>query len=238
MHWCAWKNRGNLLDDGLIYTWIVLLLFSDGSLPTPGQPRVEDLRDRSAVLSWSSMAASPRFAVEICRLRPPSSSDWRVVRWDLREARCVLETLQAGETYFFRVFAHDESGRSSESGPTSQPLVLPATGDASSSTWTASNMLQKRDSSADLDPALWQRDFERRYIELEELGRGRFAVVRRCQEILSGEEVAVKFVNRHKQSREATRREFERMRRLRHSNIVEASGLFLTATSDAIVMSL
>ena len=28
---------------------------------------------------------------------------------------------------------------------------------------------------------LWQQDFELQYIELEEVGRGRVAVVRRCQ---------------------------------------------------------
>ena len=92
-------------------------------------------------------------------------------------------------------------------------------------------------SSSNLD-ACWQRDFERRYIELEELGRGRFSVVRRCQEILSGDEVAVKFINRRKQIREETQKEFEILSILNHPNIVSATGLFLTATSDAIVMKL
>jgi serine/threonine protein kinase len=86
--------------------------------------------------------------------------------------------------------------------------------------------------------ACWQRDFERRYIELEELGRGRFSVVRRCQEILTGNEVAVKFINRRKQIREETQKEFEILSILNHPNIVTATGLFLTATSDAIVMKL
>ena len=39
------------------------------------------------------------------------------------------------------------------------------------------------------------------YIELEELGKGRFSVVRKCQEIISGNEVAVKFINRRKQGK-------------------------------------
>ena len=41
--------------------------------------------------------------------------------------------------------------------------------------------------------------YHRCYIELEELGKGRFSVVRKCQEIISGNEVAVKFINRRKQ---------------------------------------
>ena len=107
----------------------------------------------------------------------------------------------------------------------------------------------------------WKRDFERRYIELEELGRGRFSVVRKCQEILSGQEVAVKFINRRKQTRDETRKEYEILaliandtssynNSILHSNnlagksgvappcLIKSSGLFLTATSDAIVMNL
>ena len=92
--------------------------------------------------------------------------------------------------------------------------------------------------SGGLDTSCWQRDFERKYIELEELGRGRFSVVRKCQEILSGTEVAVKFVNRRKQSREDTQREYEILANVDHPNVVRATGLFLTATSDAIVLNL
>lgn len=37
-------------------------------------------------------------------------------------------------------------------------------------------------------------------------------MVRKCQEILTGLEVAVKFVNRRKQTRDETRREYELLR--------------------------
>ena len=63
-------------------------------------------------------------------------------------------------------------------------------------------------------------------------------MVRRCQEILTGREVAVKFVNRKKQTGEATKREYEVLRRLAHPGLVNASGLFTTVNSDAIVMDL
>ena len=103
----------------------------------------------------------------------------------------------------------------------------------------------------------WKRDFERRYIELEELGRGRFSVVRKCQEILTGQEVAVKFINRRKQTRDETRKEYEILAMIASEpslcdspskgpaisysappSLIKSTGLFLTATSDAIVMNL
>ena len=84
----------------------------------------------------------------------------------------------------------------------------------------------------------WQSNFELSYIELEELGRGRFSVVRRCQEIMSGNEVAVKFVNRRKQCEVDTLREFRILAGLKHPYIISSMGLYLTSTSYAIVLTL
>ena len=63
----------------------------------------------------------------------------------------------------------------------------------------------------------------------------------RCQQILTGAEVAVKFVNRKRRRREETRREFELLVRAGgHPAVVSAasSGLFATTSSDAIVLCL
>ena len=48
----------------------------------------------------------------------------------------------------------------------------------------------------------------------------------------------MKFVNRLKQGREDTKREYDLLARLSHPGIVSASALFRTANSDAIVMDL
>lgn len=84
----------------------------------------------------------------------------------------------------------------------------------------------------------WQSNFERSYIELEELGRGRFSVVRRCQEIMSGNEVAVKFVNRRKQNEPDTLREYRHLAQIKNPHLISSFGLYLTSNSYAIVMTL
>ena len=84
----------------------------------------------------------------------------------------------------------------------------------------------------------WQSNFERSYIELEELGRGRFSVVRRCQEIMSGNEVAVKFVNKRKQNEEDTLKEYRNLAHVKNPYIITSMGLYLTSNSYAIVLTL
>jgi len=106
------------------------------------------------------------------------------------------------------------------SGHPSTPVIIPA--QWGSSTWQ-------------------QEQFLRRYVELEELGRGRFSVVRRARDRGTSQEVAVKQVLARRQSHNVTQAEYALMARLQHSNIVRALALFTNAPQpcmDTIVMEL
>ena len=204
----------------------------------PGQPRVQDLKGSSAVVSWDRLETGGGrvFCLQQCRL---ATGHWQTVRDNITEGLSIVEGLVQGETYSFRVLSHspdDSTTAVSEPSPPSPPLTVPLA-DLGPAVAGVPHSQDKAEVTELLDPA-WRPDFELQYIELEEVGRGRVAVVRRCQEILTGREVAVKFVNRRKQSREQTRREYELLRKLSHPNIVSASGLFVSASSDAIVMDL
>ena len=172
--------------------------------------------------------------MECCKLH---SHTWTVVQRNVRKNEILINGLDHLETYGFRVFSHLADGAEpSEPSLPSQPVVIPPAKRPDGSNFTHHPLRKGQD--LDFDGPPWQRDFERQFIELEELGRGRFGVVRRCQQLMTGSEVAVKFVNRKKQGRDITRLEFDIMSKLRHKNIVNVSGLYLTATSDAIVMNL
>ena len=213
------------------------MFFADVPKP-PCQPKVQDLKGTSTVLTWETKESTDvYFSLEACRLR--SSEPWTVIKTNIHEGLCVVDNLRHGETYSFRVICHAVSGEASEPSSPSNPLTIPLQ-DAAPSTLLASrrsSTSNSEGSSAALDHG-WQRDFERKYIELEELGRGRFSVVRKCQEILSGTEVAVKFINRRKQPRDDTQKEYDILSSISHPNLIHSTGLFLTATSDAIVLSL
>ena len=206
----------------------------------PGQPKVQDLRGSSAVVTWDrgDTGRDRVFSLQMCRI---STGHWQTVRDGLSDGLAIVDSLVQGETYSFRVMSHGQSEVAaslvSEPSPPSLPLTVPLSDLSSTVAGVPAPAGDTTDIRQLLDPA-WRPDFELQYIELEEVGRGRCSVVRRCQEILTGREVAVKFVNRRKQSREQTRREYENLRKLSHPNIVSASGLFVTASSDAIVMDL
>jgi serine/threonine protein kinase len=106
------------------------------------------------------------------------------------------------------------------SGPPSAPITVHA--QPGSSTWQ-------------------QEQFHRRYVELEELGHGRFSVVRRARDRVTAQEVAIKEVVGRRQMHDVTQAEYALMARLQHSNIVRALALFENApqpSMDTIVMEL
>jgi len=218
----------------------------------PAQPRVQDLKGTSAVLTWdttsldtSNSGSGRAYRLEWCQL---ATGRWNTTKSGLTisQGHAQVDNLTQGETYSFRLisYAVADSGGGPDSEPSlpSAPLTVPLMDPALTPGGGAFLSLQKRVSQGQQaahhhDPTL-HTNFEQQYIELEELGRGRFSVVRRCQEILTGQEVAVKFVNRRRRTRDQTRGEHSILARLRHSNIATAAGLFVTPSSDAIVMDL
>lgn len=90
--------------------------------------------------------------------------------------------------------------------------------------------------------AEWEaKQFVGRYLELDELGSGRFGTVRRARDRGTCQEVALKQTPRHKQSRLLTRAEYDLLASAHHTNIVRAFALFENAPRpgvDTIVLEL
>ena len=118
---------------------------------------------------------------------------WAEVRAGLADGLCIVDSLLPGEVYSFRVVCSPPAGPPSLPPAPSPPLTVPLPD------LPLAHPSPLAAPAAQLPDPAWQPDFELQYIELEEVGRGRYSVVRRCQEILTGREVAVKFVNRRKQ---------------------------------------
>ena len=146
-----------------------------------------------------------------CRTIP--SLTWLPILEDVRNPPAVLE-LSSGTSYSFRVV-----GKNGNSTSPSAVVTLPVD---ESISWEA-------------------EQFIGRYLELDELGKGRYAIVRRARDRGTGQEVALKQTPRHKQSRTLTRAEYDLLASTHHGNIVRAFALFENAPQpgvDTIVLEL
>ncbi|KAL3855028.1 hypothetical protein ACJMK2_014258 [Sinanodonta woodiana] len=135
----------------------------------------------------------------------------------------VLGDLMPGVTYQFRVFANNTIGRSHPS-LSSDYVCIP----------TESELSEREDASY----AIWKTTFDNDFSEMEELGRGRFAVVKRCIQKCSGQVLAAKLISSSLQSKEAVETEFNTLQSLQHINLVRVFDLYETSNSLIIIMQL
>lgn len=149
-----------------------------------------------------------------CRTLP--SQQWVLMLKQANEPPSVLD-MPSDASYSFRVVG--DSGRMTSPSSVVTLSRLDADGGAE---WEA-------------------KQFVGRYLELDELGNGRFSTVRRAKDRGTGQEVALKQTPRHKQSRSLTRAEYDLLAAAHHANIVRAFALFENAPRpgvDTIVLEL
>ncbi|KAM9384697.1 triple functional domain protein [Pholidichthys leucotaenia] len=84
----------------------------------------------------------------------------------------------------------------------------------------------------------WKDNFESHYIEVVELGRGRFSVVKRCDHRGTKRTVAVKHVNKKLMRRDRVTQELNLLQRLQHPHIVSLVDTYETPSSYAIVLEM
>jgi len=183
------------------------------SLPPLHEPNLEVLSCSSVLLEWESDTYD-QFLVEYCKL---GSGEWLSPNNNqvVNSQSYTLEHLTPGETYSFRIVA----AQNKLVGLPSIAVTLPVA-----------------------DNIRWQQEqFKRRYTELEELGRGRFSIVRKAKDRGTGQEVALKEVLRRKQSHKVTQAEYTLLAGMQHLNIIHAMALFDNAPVpgvDTIVLEL
>uniref|UniRef100_A0A672R3H8 non-specific serine/threonine protein kinase n=1 Tax=Sinocyclocheilus grahami TaxID=75366 RepID=A0A672R3H8_SINGR len=111
-----------------------------------------------------------------------------------------------------------------------------ATNDIGSVTSSAS--LRVLGTTSDGIRVMWKDNFESFYTEVAELGRGRFSVVKRCDQRGSKRTVAVKFVNKKLMKRDQVTHEFSVLQRLQHPHLVRLLDTFETSSSYALVLEI
>lgn len=189
-----------------------VLIVSD-SLQPLREPKIHVLSCSSVFLEWESESYT-QFYIEYCKL---GTGEWITANNNspINTFSYSIEHLMPGETYSFRIVA-------SQNQLVSLPSVAVTLPVAENLRWQ-------------------QEQFNRRYIELEEIGRGRFSIVRKAKDRGTGLEVALKQVFRRKQSRKITQAEYTLLAGMQHINIIHAMALFDNAPVpglDTIVLEL
>lgn len=178
------------------------------------EPKVQTISCSSVSLHWDSDTVSSNYLVEYCKL---GSAEWLSANNNkpINSLSFIVEHLNPGETYSFRIISADTK----LIGLPSMAVTLPVA-----------------------DSLRWQQEqFKRRYTELEEIGRGRFSVIRKAKDRGTGHEVALKQISRRKQPHKIIQAEYTLLASMQHTNIIRAMALFDNAPEpgiDTIILEL
>ncbi|EFA00236.2 Kalirin-like Protein [Tribolium castaneum] len=199
-------------NEGGICQSSALLTVTD-PYPALQEPQIQVLSCSSVLLEWESEFYH-QFWIEYCQL---GTGEWlspnnnRVIN----SQRYTVENLIPGETYSFRIIAVQNKLVSLPSVAITLPVA---------------------------DNLKWQQEqFKNRYLELEEISRGRFSIVRRAKDRGTNLEVALKQVTRRRQSHHVTQAEYGLLAGMQHVNVIRAMALFDNAPQpgiDTIVLEL
>ncbi|XP_053570468.1 triple functional domain protein isoform X2 [Bombina bombina] len=85
---------------------------------------------------------------------------------------------------------------------------------------------------------IWKDNFDVAYSEVAELGRGRFSVVKKCEQKVTRRAVATKFVNKKLMKRDQVTHELGIMQSLQHPQLISLLDTFETPTSYVLVLEI
>ncbi|CAH1132932.1 unnamed protein product [Ceutorhynchus assimilis] len=175
------------------------------------EPKIQVLTSNTVVLEWEN-PQNEQFLIEYCKL---GSGEWTSSNAPISGNSFTIDNLVAGETYSFRLVSCQTMAVSLPTLAVTLPVA---------------------------DTLLWQQEqFKRRYIELEEISRGRFSVVRLAKDRGTNVQVALKQITRRKQAHNITQAEYALLASMEHPNIIRSLALFDNAPvpgTDTIVLEL
>ncbi|KAK1794796.1 hypothetical protein P4O66_010000 [Electrophorus voltai] len=88
------------------------------------------------------------------------------------------------------------------------------------------------------DGIVWKENFESLYVEVMELGRGRFAVAKWCEQRATGRPVAAKLVSKKLVRRQRVVRELGVLRHVHHPHLVGLIDAFETPSSYVLILEI
>jgi len=187
----------------------------------------------SALVQWRTLfdGNSPILTYRL-QYRKLGEKEWSLFKDEIKEVVTVVEDLEPSSSYRFRVSATNAIGASEMSETTGLIKTPEPTSDPKRSSINAPGARRLSRSSSIKIPSEIKARSERLEIRLkeenpelhynfkEEIGRGKFAVIRKCSSKVSGDTFAAKMVKYDEDTIEITKKEFEIWRDLNHDHLI------------------
>ncbi|XP_057400914.1 kalirin [Balaenoptera acutorostrata] len=188
----------------------------------PNRPIAQERSCTSVILRWLPPSSTGNCTISgyTVEYREEGSQAWQQSVASTLDTYLVIEDLSPGSPYQFRVSASNPWGISLPSEP-SEFVRLP-----------------EYDAAADGAPISWKENFDSAYTELNEIGRGRFSIVKKCIHKATRKDVAVKFVSKKMKKKEQAAHEAALLQHLQHPQYITLHDTYESPTSYILILEL
>ncbi|XP_061739065.1 obscurin isoform X2 [Nerophis ophidion] len=183
-------------------------------LVRPNKAEVMQLDGGGVLLVWKPVQSSDpvTYCVQYCT----EGGDWTVLSEDVTDSSYVAKDLPKGPSYVFRVGCITETG----AGPFSEasaPVVMATHPEDARIPLIQTERLASKITGSD-----------RSYNFLSEINRGRFSVVTLCRDAETSQVFAAKITPYRAEQRPLVLREYQLLRRLHHTHLVQLHTAYIT----------
>ncbi|XP_014666025.1 PREDICTED: kalirin-like [Priapulus caudatus] len=208
-------------DLGSTHTSAVLSVLDKPS--APGTPAVVEQMGTSVKLKWqpSRNTGNTPITAYTVEYNEQGSGMWQAAVAFAPTTIQVVDYLTPNTVYQFRVSANNAVGISEPSEPSALVTIPAAAADGQ-------DMHRPR--------VEWKTFFSKDHVEVNEIGRGRFSVVKQVVQKSSGVEMAAKFISKRLSSIEPAENEFTLLQGLQHLHLVPAVDTYETSCSYIITL--
>ena len=233
-----------LISDFLFHVVLnYLVVFSAVAPSRTSIPTIRSVDCESVEMDWSTVEdGAPTNRSSVVKFFTVQHSLVESEIWTscavVADCHCKVQHLSPGQMYSFRIIAHGEGSTRSEPSLPSEPIIIPPNSPQTPNTRTPSYSFNTADTGSMNGDSTNDTEFHKRYVELEDIDRGRFSVLRKCQEVSTGTELTVKFVHRKRWKKQLIVKEYEILSAISHPHVVRGLAFCETVSCSAVVMEL
>uniref|UniRef100_A0A8C3F8R5 Obscurin, cytoskeletal calmodulin and titin-interacting RhoGEF n=1 Tax=Chrysemys picta bellii TaxID=8478 RepID=A0A8C3F8R5_CHRPI len=186
-------------------------------LASPPAPDIVEVYEDGVQVVWKPVESNTVVTYTVqCK---SEDGEWKTLVTDLADCCYYASNLSRGLVYSFRTACISKAGM----GPYSSPSqMFPAATEG------------EREIMAPAEPFPTQQT----YAFQTEIKRGRFSIVRQCREKLSGNAQAAKIIPYRQEDKQAVLQEYQVLRKLHHTNIVQLQGAYMSPRHLVLILEL
>ncbi|XP_074841403.1 obscurin-like [Carettochelys insculpta] len=196
-------------------------------LASPPAPDIVEVYEDGVQVVWKPMESNTTvtYAVQ-CK---SEGGEWQTLVTDIADCGYFANNLSRGLVYSFRTACISKAGM----GPYSSPSAKVKIGEKDQAAFQSATEGES-ELMAPTEPFPTQQT----YAFQTEIKRGRFSIVRQCRGKMSGDAQAAKIIPYRQDDKQAVLQEYQVLRKLHHTNIVQLQGAYVSPRHLVLMLEL